>query len=66
MGKQLITLTHFLRGPMKVRIAEDATWWLKERQWTDDDSDGAIYEDCDFTETRAEIDQLLAQEAAAP
>ena len=66
MAKPLITLTHFLRGPMRVRIAEDATWWLKERQWTDDDSDGAIYEDCEFTETRAEIDAKLEQAEAAP
>ena len=63
---KVITLNHFLRGPMKVRISEDATWWLKERQWTDDDSDGAIYGDCDFTETRDEIDALLAQETTAP
>jgi hypothetical protein len=64
MPKRLITLTHFVRGPMQVRIADDATFWLGCRQWTDDDSDGAIYDEGDFEESPEDIDKLLQMEAA--
>ena len=63
MGK-IITLTHFLHGPMKVQIAEDATYWTGHREWTDVNSDGALHDDGEFTETREQIDALLAQDEA--
>jgi hypothetical protein len=56
-----ITLTHFLRGPMQVRIAEDATYWTGHREWTDINSDGAIHDDGEFTESREEINRLYAK-----
>jgi hypothetical protein len=56
-----IEFTHFLKGKMRVRIAEDHTWWLKQRHWTDVNSDGEVYEDGDFEETRAEINALLSK-----
>ena len=56
-----IILNHSISGAMKVRISEDASFWLGERQWTDIDSDGAIYDEGDFEETREQINVLLAE-----
>jgi hypothetical protein len=61
--RKIITLTHYLQGPMRVSIAEDATFWCGHRQWSDDDSDGALYDEGDFEETPAEIERLLMAEA---
>ena len=54
-----ITLTHFLTGPMRVQVAEDATYWTGHLEFTDVDSDGALHDAGEFEETREQIDALL-------
>lgn len=55
-----ITLTHYERGPMRVAIYEDATWWMQRRVWScTDDPELGSFEDGDFDETKEQIDALL-------
>lgn len=55
-----VELNHFDLGPMRVRIAEDATWWFRRRHWTcDDDPELGVFDDGDFEEAPATIDRLL-------
>ena len=63
---KVITLHHFLDDrPMRVRIVHDAdTHLFGERQWEDDDADGALYDECSFKESREQIEALLAESEA--
>lgn len=61
---KIITLTHFLRGPMKVRIAEDATYWTGHLELTDVNSDGALHDAGEFIESREHILALFAEDDA--
>jgi hypothetical protein len=59
-----ITLTHYEHGPMQVAVWDEATWWLRKRQWTcPDDPELGSFEDEDFDETSKQIDLLLARKA---
>jgi hypothetical protein len=58
-----ITLTHYERGPMKVHVWDEATWWMRKRQWTADDPELGTFEDADFDETPEQIDAALAEVA---
>jgi hypothetical protein len=61
-----ITLTHYDRGPMKVAIWDEATWWMGKRQWTcPDDPELGTFEDVDFDETPEQIDAALAEPVAS-
>lgn len=56
-----ITLTHCERGPMQVAVWDEATWWMRCRQWTcPDDEELGTFEDDDFEETKEQIDTLVA------
>jgi hypothetical protein len=62
-----ITLTHYELGPIKVAVWDEATWWLRKRQWTcPDDPELGSFEDEDFHETAGEIDAALAAGRANP
>ena len=56
-----INLTHHEYGPMQVAVWDDATWWMRKRQWTcPDDPERGSFEDEDFDETKEQIDAALA------
>jgi hypothetical protein len=58
---KVITLTHYERGPMQVEVWDEATWWLRKRQWTcPDDPELGSFEDEDFDETSEQIEAALA------
>lgn len=56
-----IILTHYDRGPMQVAVWDEATWWMRKRQWTcPDNEELGAFEDEDFDEHYSgEIDALL-------
>ena len=60
-----ITLTHYHHGPLEVAVWDEATWWMRKRQWTcPDDPERGTFDDGDFDETTEQIDAALAMEAA--
>ncbi len=62
MSNPTITLSHYDRGPMKVQVWDEATWWMRRRTWTcPDDQELGSFEDEDFDEHyTGEIDALLS------
>jgi len=61
-----ITLTHYDRGPMQVAVWDEATWWMRKRQWTcPDDEELGTFEDEDFDESKDQIEALLSAVARA-
>jgi hypothetical protein len=59
--RRTITLTHYDRGPMQVAVWDEATWWMRKRQWTcPDDEELGTFEDEDFDESKDEIEVLLS------
>lgn len=59
----IITLTHYERGPMRVRLSDEASWWERKPIWTDVNSDGALYEQGEFLETPEVIKAKIAENA---
>lgn len=62
----VLTLSHIDRGPLRVEVWDEASWWMKRRIWTcPDDPELGSFEDADFDEHYAlpgqRIDDLLAQ-----
>jgi len=58
---KIVTLTHYDRGPMRVAVWDEATWWMRKRQWTcPDDEELGTFEDEDFDETKEQIEALLS------
>jgi len=56
-----ITLTHYERGPMRVALFDEATWWMRRRIWScPDDPELGSFEDEDFDETKEQIEAALA------
>ncbi len=56
-----ITLTHYERGPMQVAVWDEASWWMRRRQWTcPNDEELGSFEDEDFDETKDQIEALLS------
>jgi hypothetical protein len=68
MARVVVNLTHFECGPMRMCIDEEATWWLRKRQWSCfDDPELGAFDDADFQETEEQINAALrAAEAATP
>lgn len=62
MSNPVITLSHYDRGPIKVSVWDEATWWMKRRTWTcPDDPELGSFDDGDFDEHyTGEIDALLS------
>lgn len=61
-----ITLTHYDYGPMQVAVWDEATWWMRKRQWTcPDDEERGTFEDEDFDESKDQIEALLSAAHAA-
>jgi hypothetical protein len=59
-----ITLTHYDHGPIEVSVYEEATWWLRKRQWScPDDPELGTFEDEDFDESREQIKAKLTEAA---
>jgi hypothetical protein len=66
MREPVITLTHYEDGPMQVAVWDEATWWMRKRQWTmPDDPERGSFEDEDFDETKEQIEALLSAAHAA-
>lgn len=64
--EKIVTLTHYERGPMQVAVWDEATWWMRRRQWTcPDDPELGTFEDEDFEESKEQIDAALAMGVAA-
>jgi hypothetical protein len=64
-----ITLSHYDRGPIKVEIWEEATWWMGRRTWScPDEPEWGSFEDEDFDEHyTGEINAILvAAEGKTP
>ena len=62
MNNRVITLTHYDRGPMRVAINEEHSWYLRRRVWTGVDTDGETFEDEDFDESVDQINAFLRGE----
>lgn len=63
----VITLDHHDLGPIQVAVWDEATWWMKRRQWTcPDDPERGTFEDADFMETPEQISEQLAIAAVFP
>lgn len=61
MPRPTITLTHYDHGPMRVAVWDEATWWMRKRQWTcPDDEERGTFEDEDFDESKEQIEAALA------
>lgn len=59
--RKTITLTHYDNGPMQVAVWDEATWWMRRRQWIcPDDEERGTFEDEDFDESKEQIEALLA------
>jgi hypothetical protein len=64
--RKTITLTHYDNGPMQVAVWDEATWWMRRRQWTcPDDEERGTFEDEDFDESKEQIEALLSAAHAA-
>ena len=67
MREPTITLSHYERGPMQVAVWDEATWWMRKRQWTcPDDPELGTFDDEDFAESKDQIDAALAKVEASP
>lgn len=56
-----ITLTHYDLGPLRVAIWDEATWWMRKRQWTcPDDPELGTFDDGDFDEAPDQIEAALS------
>lgn len=65
-----ITLSHYDRGPMRVKVWDEATSWMNRRQWTcPDNEELGTFDDEDFDEHYGpegeRIDDVLAAAVAA-
>jgi len=63
----IISLDHHEHGTIRVQVWDEATWWMKRRQWTcPDDPELGTFEDADFVETPEQITEQLAVSAVSP
>ena len=57
----VITLDHHERGPVRVAVWDEATWWMGKRQFScPDDPELGTFDDSDFMETTEQITEQLA------
>lgn len=62
--EKAITLTHYDKGPLRVAVCDEATWWMGKRQWSCvDDPELGTFDDGDFDETPEQIDESLKEAA---
>lgn len=62
MSNPVITLSHYDRGPLSVAEWDEATFYMRKRQWTcPDDPELGSFEDEDFDEHyTGQINDILA------
>ena len=60
---KVIVLTHYVHGPIRVAVHDDATWHMQRRIWSStDDPELGSFEDGDFDESTEWMDFLLISE----
>ena len=56
-----IILDHYHYGPLRVAVYDEASWWMRCRQWSCvDDPELGTFDDDEFDETLDQISALLA------
>ena len=61
MTDTAIVLDHYDLGPIRVAVWDEATLWMRRRQWVcPDDPERGTFADVDFMETTEQINEMLA------